>query len=94
MDHISNNIKNVNKSEEQNIGNTFNYNKITKNINKGEKRKMDCIQNVSNKKRKFIDKKYKCNREPSALESITDDRLKAYGINPKKFRNKLKFGNK
>lgn len=55
---------------------------------------MDNTQNGSNKKRKFTDKKYKFNNEPSALESITDDRLKAYGINPKKFRNKLKFGNK
>lgn len=54
---------------------------------------MDHTQNGSNKKRKFSDKKYKSNKEPSALESMTDDRLKAYGINPKKFRNKLKFGN-
>lgn len=44
-------------------------------------------------KQKFSVKKYKPNKEPSALESMSDDRLKAYGINPKKFRNKLRFGN-
>jgi len=53
---------------------------------------MDHTQNKLNKKRKFSEK-YKSNKEPSVLESMTDDRLKAYGINPKKFRNKLKFGN-
>lgn len=54
---------------------------------------MDHTQNGSNKKRKFADKNHRPTKEPSALESMTDDRLKAYGINPKKFRNKIKFGN-
>ncbi len=28
------------------------------------------------------------------LTNLTDERLKAYGINPKKFKNKLKYGSK
>lgn len=67
--------------------------KITKANKKGKKRKMDHSKNGSNEKKTFSNKKYKVNKEPNALESMTDDRLKAYGINPKKFRNKLKFGN-
>ncbi|KAF0750345.1 protein KRI1, partial [Aphis craccivora] len=79
-------IKNNKKTEDSKIVQTQN-----KNIKKGEKRKLNHTQNGSHKKQKFSVKKYKPNKEPSALESMTDDRLKAYGINPKKFRNKLKF---
>lgn len=85
-------IKIDKKSQKQKMDNSQNKNNVT-NIKKGEKRKMDHIHKGPNKKQKFSDKKYKSNKEPSALESMTDDRLKAYGINPKKFRNKLKFGN-
>lgn len=67
--------------------------KITKANKKGIKRKMDYSKNGSNEKKKFSNKKYKTNKGgPSNLESMSDDRLKAYGINPKKFRNKLKYG--
>lgn len=83
-------IKNNKKTEDSKIVQTQNKNKT---IIKGEKRKLNHTQNGSHKKQKFSVKKYKPNKEPSALESMTDDRLKAYGINPKKFRNKLKFGN-
>lgn len=81
------------KKDEHQTKHTQNKNKITKNDYNSKKRKIDHTVNGSNKKRKFSDKKFKSNKEPSALESMTDDRLKAYGINPKKFRNKLKFGN-
>lgn len=88
-------IKNIKKDEKQKVVSTPDDKKIINNVKIGEKRKKDYInKNGSNKKRKFSDKKFKSNKEPSALESMTDDRLKAYGINPKKFRNKLKFGNK
>jgi len=101
------NLKIVQDGEKCQSGPTQNQNKMIKNNEKGkrhienktkankkvEKRKMDHIQNGSNKKRKFSDRKFKPNKELSAIESMTDDRLKAYGINPKKFRNKLKFGN-
>lgn len=83
-------IKNNKKTEDSKTVQTQNKNKT---IIKGEKRKLNHTQNGSHKKQKFSVKKYKPNKEPSALESMTDDRLKAYGINPKKFRNKLKFGN-
>lgn len=83
-------IKNVEISEKRQMDHSQNKNK---NVNNGEKRKNDYTQNKLSKKRKFSDKNYKSVKEPSALESISDDRLKAYGINPKKFRNKLKFGN-
>lgn len=83
-------IKNIKRSGKHLIDHSENKNK---NVKRGEKRKMDHTQNGLNKKRKFFDKKFKFNKEPSTLESLTDDRLKAYGINPKKFRNKLKFGN-
>jgi len=100
-------VKHIKNGENVHINRTQNKNKVvkknekfqkhqdqckSKNVKKGEKRKMDHNQNGLNKKRKFSEK-YKPNKEPSALESMTDDRLKAYGINPKKFRNKLKFGN-
>ncbi|KAE9535076.1 hypothetical protein AGLY_008368 [Aphis glycines] len=84
-------IKNNIKTEDSKIVQTQNKNKT---IIKGEKRKLNHTQNGSHKKQKFSVKKYKPNKEPSALESMTDDRLKAYGINPKKFRNKLKFVNR
>lgn len=83
-------IKNVKKSEKSKIISTQNKNKTVK---KGEKRKIDHTRNGLLKKQKFSVKKFKPNKEPSALESMTDERLKAYGINPKKFRNKLRFGN-
>ncbi|XP_026812565.1 protein KRI1 homolog [Rhopalosiphum maidis] len=83
-------IKNIKKTEDSKIDQIQNKNKTLK---KGEKRKLNHTQNGSHKKQKFSVKKYKSNKEPSALESMTDDRLKAYGINPKKFRNKLRFGN-
>jgi len=83
-------INNFKKTEKDKINSTQNKNKTVK---KGEKRKIDHTQNGLYKKQKFSVKKYKPNKEPSALESMTDDRLKAYGINPKKFRNKLRFGN-
>ncbi|XP_025414385.1 protein KRI1 homolog [Sipha flava] len=86
--------KNIKKGENKNVNRTPDSKKINKVFKKGEKRKIDHIKNGSNKKRKFSDKKFKSNKESSALELMTDDRLKAYGINPKKFRNKLKFGNK
>lgn len=102
-------IKNVDKGENHNVDYNMNKNKIVKNndncgkhqdlsgkittANKKNKQKMDHSKNGSNKKKKFLNKKYKANKEPNALELMTDDRLKAYGINPKKFRNKLKFGN-
>lgn len=83
-------VKNNKKTKDSKIFQAQNKNKT---IKKGEKRKLNHTQNESHKKQKFSVKKYKPNKEPSALESMTDDRLKAYGINPKKFRNKLKFGN-
>ena len=59
----------------------------------------------SNKKRKFENsedgspnkKKFKNNRtegEHEHKQNIPDNRLKAFGINPKKFNNKMKYGNK
>ncbi|XP_050529809.1 protein KRI1 homolog [Daktulosphaira vitifoliae] len=63
------------------------------NKNKGVKRKLEPTLNSFNKKKKTHNKQYN-EKEPSVLESLTDDRLKAYGINPKKFRNKLKYSNK
>lgn len=101
------NLKIVQDSEICQSDSTQNQNKMIKNNEKGkrhienktkankkvEKRKMDHTRNGSNKKRKFSDMNFKPNKELSAIESMTDDRLKAYGINPKKFRNKLKFGN-
>lgn len=108
IDHTQNNNKNISNNEKQITNHTQDKNKIIKNIKKSKKqkmdntlkiknlkkRKMDYAQNGSNKKQKFMEKNYKSNKETNALESITDDRLKAYGINPKKFRNKLKFGSK
>lgn len=94
---VSNNKKlnkNIQKGENQKGNHTPDSKKMNKVFKKGEKRKLDHIKNGPNKKPKFSDKKFKSNKEPSALESMTDDRLLAYGINPKKFRNKLKFGNK
>lgn len=43
--------------------------------------------------RKKINKGKKQNKNVKEL-AISDARLSAYGINPKKFKNKLKFGNK
>ncbi|XP_050439491.1 protein KRI1 homolog [Adelges cooleyi] len=60
---------------------------------KGVKRKLDQFSNRMNKRKKMAHKNYRQTKEPTALESMTDDRLQAYGINPKKFRNKLKFSN-
>jgi len=85
-------VKNNKKTEDSKIVIVQTQNK-NNTIKKGEKRKLNHTQNGLHKKQKFSVKKYKLNKEPSALESMTDDRLKAYGINPKKFRNKLKFGN-
>lgn len=93
LDQIQNKnkiIRNVKKTDNDKINCNQNQNKTVKN---GKKRKIDHTQNKLHKKQKFSVKKYKPNKEPSALESMTDDRLKAYGINPKKFRNKLKFSN-
>lgn len=82
--HTQNNHKDIKK--EVSSQKYHNQDK-SKNIKKGVKRKINLTQNGLNKKQKFSEK-YK----PNVLESMTDDRLKAYGINPKKFRNKLKFG--
>lgn len=91
INHIQNdNILNVKKQKNDA---SQNKNKIINNVTKSLKRKIDRVQNGSKKKQKFLSKKHKPNnKEASVLETMTDDRLKAYGINPKKFRNKLKFG--
>lgn len=64
--------------------------KNTKNQNK-KKRKLETLgkDNRNNKKRK-IRNEYVTGEKGN----ISDARLKAYGINPKKFKNKLKYGKK
>ncbi|RCN25071.1 hypothetical protein ANCCAN_29218 [Ancylostoma caninum] len=44
-------------------------------------------------KRKKKKRVHSAEKEVKQL-SIDDDRLRAYGLNPKKFKNKLKFGKK
>ncbi|KAF5269810.1 hypothetical protein FQR65_LT05856 [Abscondita terminalis] len=47
------------------------------------------------KQEHIVKKKKKNNKQPSKVDiDITDARLEAYGINPKKYKNKLKYGNK
>ncbi|XP_055623960.1 protein KRI1 homolog [Toxorhynchites rutilus septentrionalis] len=58
----------------------------------------DANTSQANPKRKKFDqqnkkhRKNKQNGEP--FSNVTDDRLRAFGINPRKFHNKLKYGNK
>ena len=47
---------------------------------------------VDIEKKNGIKKKKKKNK--NIVESLTDERLAAYGINPKKFKKKLKYSNK
>jgi len=47
------------------------------------------------KKRKFNEGgKFKKNQKESNSTELSDNRLKAFGINPKKFKNKLKYNGK
>ncbi|CAD6221913.1 GSCOCG00005242001-RA-CDS [Cotesia congregata] len=50
------------------------------NINKGQK-----------KKKKKNENKTKPTKPHNPIASLSDERLKAYGLNPRKFRNKLKY---
>ncbi|XP_059484513.1 protein KRI1 homolog [Neocloeon triangulifer] len=45
-------------------------------------------------KRPFKSKKRFSESKPSSVEDLSDARLKAYGINPKKFKNKIKYSKK
>ncbi len=48
----------------------------------------------SNRKHSSKEKKHKKKKNKNVLQSMTDERLSAYGINPKKFHKKLKYSNK
>jgi len=65
----------------------------SRNHQNNKKRKLEDNQEQKNnfKKRKFDNKKnWKQNN--SSSNGIADERLKAFGINPKKFHNKAKYG--
>ncbi|XP_057331902.1 protein KRI1 homolog [Microplitis mediator] len=59
---------------------------------KFDKSNKDLVNKSTNK----LQKKRNKNKQPSQphnpIASLSDERLKAYGLNPRKFRNKLKFG--
>ncbi|KAK0180309.1 hypothetical protein PV327_005968 [Microctonus hyperodae] len=65
----------------------------TKNIN-GENEKI--MSKKLQRKAKFQQrqKNNKIQTENDPIASLSDERLKAYNINPRKFKNKLKYGNK
>ncbi|PSN58009.1 hypothetical protein C0J52_08100 [Blattella germanica] len=62
-------------------------------MRKGEfkKHKVNKFSKNKSKNNEFQRKKY---QNESEGPSISDARLRAYGINPKKYKNKLKYGNK
>ncbi|CAH0551416.1 unnamed protein product [Brassicogethes aeneus] len=66
---------------------TENDGKSTKNMNANKRKR----NNTENGKQ---NKKFKKNNKNEKDIGISDARLQAYGIKPKKFKNKLKYGNK
>ncbi|XP_070510074.1 protein KRI1 homolog [Chironomus tepperi] len=65
----------------------------SRNHQNSNKRKLEGSQQQKNnfKKRKF-DNKQNWKQNGSTTNGIADERLKAFGINPKKFHNKAKYG--
>ncbi|KAF2896128.1 hypothetical protein ILUMI_10041 [Ignelater luminosus] len=78
------------KKKHEEISDKINEDDIPK-----KKSKQDNSEDKSNIKVKAVNKKkHKQNNKNAEDIGISDARLAAYGINPKKFKNKLKYGNK
>lgn len=62
--------------------------KVEMSVSKKQKRKRKQSEQVDGQSPK---KKFKKTNEESDKFNLSDSRLKAYGFNPKKFKNKLKY---
>lgn len=82
--------KKTKNPEKLNNSNSANLSKKTNDAGEGMKRK-----NKNKSLNGSAEKKFKkTNQEIDPVALLSSERLKAYGLNPKKFKNKLKYGNK
>ncbi|KAG1650987.1 Protein KRI1 [Nymphon striatum] len=84
-------VKNVvpkkKKKKQTNVKNSNADNSINNNI----KPKDETVQNVVSKKKKKNMNNPKVAKGDQQILDMSDKRLKAYGLNPKKFKNKIKY---
>ncbi|XP_008544758.1 protein KRI1 homolog [Microplitis demolitor] len=59
---------------------------------KFDKSNKDLVNKSTNKVQKMKNKNKQPSQPHNPIASLSNERLKAYGLNPRKFRNKLKFG--